>query len=157
MARFEQERSELTQTIEQVENDKQQFEEEKEEAVADAEMHQDTVENMATTLSRWQHYADKLTKQLVDVGAEPLSWAAFQGVRLEIFLVLIAQRTYARFTLALCSQLDTNLAPSSAACQLRVLEPLVRHPFFCWHLTLHSPLPFFASDLSGKMLFHCLL
>ena len=30
-------------------------------------------------------------------------------------------------------------------------------PVFCWHLTLHSPLPFFASDLSGKMLFYCLL
>eukprot|EP01043_Picozoa_sp_COSAG02_P006094 COSAG02_NODE_170_length_31534_cov_33.568498_13_plen_144_part_00 len=42
-------------------------------------------------------------------------------------------------------------------CGSRVLEPLVCHPFFCWHLTLHSPLPFFASDLSGKMLFYCLL
>ena len=78
VARFEQERSELTQRIEQVEKDKQKFEEEKEDAVADAEMHQDTVENMATTLSRWQQYADKLKKQLVDVGAEPLSWTAFK-------------------------------------------------------------------------------
>ncbi len=79
VARFEQERGELTQTIEQVEKDKQQFEEEKEEAEADAEMHLGTVENMATTLSRWQLYADKLKKQLVDEGAEPLSWAAFRS------------------------------------------------------------------------------
>ena len=28
--------------------------------------------------SRWQLYADKLKKQLVDVGAEPLSWTAFE-------------------------------------------------------------------------------
>ena len=51
---------------------------EKLEAQEDAELQQETTEQMALTLDRWQSYADALKEQLRAAGKTPLSWECFQ-------------------------------------------------------------------------------
>ena len=56
----------------------EQVKKEKQEAVEDFEDQQETTEQTAVMLDRWQSYADELQKQVRQLGGQALRWEAFR-------------------------------------------------------------------------------